>query len=76
MDSSIALFDEKYSNSHILDSSIERLLEVLKNDSLSFDELLKRLSDSALEFYGVKELKTLLDQMLNSKILVNHHKTS
>jgi len=76
LDSSVALFDEKYSNTHLLDSSIECLLEVLKHDSLSLDELLKRFSDSALKFYGVKELKTLLDELLNSKILVNHHKTS
>jgi hypothetical protein len=76
LDSSVALFDEKYSNTHILDSSIESLLEVLIHDSLSLDELLKRFSDSALKFYGAKELKTLLDELLNSKILVNHHKTS
>ena len=46
LDSSVALFDEKYSNTHLLDSSIECLLEVLKHDSLSLDELLKRFSDT------------------------------
>lgn len=74
--SSVAVYDEKYADTHILNCTFGWLIEFLNHDSLCLSSLLSKIDKTKLEAPDEIELSSSLESLVNLKILVRHNKSN
>jgi hypothetical protein len=74
--SSVAVYDEKYANTHILDRSFKWLLEFVHHDSLTLGDLVGQINKTKSEVLDETELSSSLEALIHLKILVNKDKSN